>query len=56
MVELQKKEAKLYMIIFHSSSERIESIHRVNRLMYVNTCNARYSVLNDFVKKKFKYK
>lgn len=24
--------------------------------MYVNTCNARYSVLNDFVKKKFKYK
>lgn len=25
---IAKKEAKLYMIIFHSSSERIESIHR----------------------------
>lgn len=24
--------------------------------MYVNICKARYSVLNDFVKKKIKYK
>lgn len=56
MVELGKKSKIIYVHI--SLEQRPDCRHSqiVNRLMYVNTCKARYYDLNDFVKKKIKYK